>query len=205
MSMIEQSTIGLGIEETAPKRLGASWSTVKAVGTAVFRSSATRDLACLLELDRSVKTWTCKPAALHYAGRVHDYDFRVAYHEGKDEIVDVDDRPIQVPLERITDGVADTGLTYRRISASEIENGYRLRNAKDLLAYSSFQPSLEDRMKLLAAFNEEAGMSLSRCLHVLGHRNALAAIASMVLGEYLDIDLDSAFIGLGTAIYTTRL
>ncbi|EJL50820.1 hypothetical protein PMI09_04857 [Rhizobium sp. CF122] len=127
-------------------------ATIKCVGSPIFRTQDARDFACLLDVDPDVASWSCDGVELSYGGETYLTDFVVTGVDGRTFVVDVShDLPrspdwIELAAER-------AGYGYRPIAMKEFTDGYRLRNAKDLLRCGFYRP-LGDRIRLLAALEE---------------------------------------------------
>lgn len=89
---------------------------------------------------------------------------------------------------------------YRLLERDEIYGGFRLRNAKDLLRYAGTVTPLGDRLRLLAALDEHGSLPVAECLKAFQEVRPAAGIASLILHDYVEVDLDDAPIGPETAV-----
>ena len=174
--------------------------TLKCVGAAIFRSQAARDLACLFDVDRNVASWRCLPASLSLDERFHFPDFLVIECDGRRSLIDAFDNNAQLPVCLLEDEALSNGILYRRFSKQEIYDGASLQNAKDLLRYAKVQPTLSDRIRLVAALSEEGCISLADCWRALPGRDAVAVAAALALQGHIDIDWQDEPIGPQTML-----
>ncbi len=77
--------------------------------------------------------------------------------------------------------------------SSEIYDGYRLQNAKDLLRYVNYSVPLGDRMRVLAILEEQGPLPFGDCLRIIRETQPVAALASMILRGFVEVELDEAF------------
>jgi hypothetical protein len=173
--------------------------TVKSGGRIEFRSQAARDLACLLDVDRSVSSWQCAPVVLSLCCGEYRPDFLVAFDDGRQMLVDACDRVLPTTLDAVELEALGLGYGYR-LESGDSNQGHRLRNAKDLLRYASWNPALGDRIRLQAALSEEGSMTVSECMQLLSERDAVAVLASLALRGHIEIDLDEGPIGPDTKV-----
>ncbi|WP_284778456.1 hypothetical protein [Agrobacterium sp. lyk4-40-TYG-31] len=109
------------------------------------------------------------PMSLDYGGGVHVPDFGVLNEDGGRLLVDASDRIMSVDSMKIEATAETHGIRYRRLSPEEIYDGARLQNAKDLLRYGGSTLALGDRLRLLAALDENGrGLSMGIPLPHLG-------------------------------------
>jgi hypothetical protein len=90
------------------------------------------------------------------------------------------------------------------LSRVEIYDGFRLRNARDLLRYTGHNVPLGDRVRVLAALDENGSLALSELLGAIRETQPVAALASMILRGFLEIELDDALIGPETQVRRIR-
>ena len=164
---------------------------VRCTGQLVFRNQLARDVACLLDVDDSVRSWSCMSTALSYNGSVFQPDFLVEREEGTSAIdVSSDsDRPSW-----LEDAVCSLGYRLETVTRAEIP-AIRLRNARDLLRYARYEVSLDDRIRLLAALDENGTLSVAECLPAFKAIPPIAGLASLILSRFIAVDLDYALIG----------
>lgn len=166
--------------------------TVRCSGDGMFRTPLARDLACLLDVDKNVVAWLCLPIELKTDSGPHVPDFMVDYDSGARLYLDAAEeggRP------DITESAALAGLRHRFVAREEIEAGFRLQNARDLLRYANFRTSLNDRVRLLAALDEAGSMRIGECLSAFREIQPMSGIASMILNRMIEVELDDAMIG----------
>ncbi|WP_160004766.1 hypothetical protein [Rhizobium sp. 18055] len=173
-------------------------STVKLQGRKFFRSQTARDLACLFDMNHAISSWVCMPTTLQVNGAPYIPDFAVFNDTNDVTLVDAGDRSdpdgeVQVASER-------SGWRYRLFDRDEIYDGFRLRNARDLLRYGEYTTPLGDRVRLLAALDEHGTLTVADSLSVFREGNPMAALASMVLNDFVEIELDDALIGPETTV-----
>jgi hypothetical protein len=127
---------------------------VRCVGTPAFRTQLARDLACLLDLDDDVDAWSCLPAV----GQGGIPDFLV---KKGDEHAVVDAGSGSLSLKSAAEEI---GYAYEAWPAERVRNGFRLRNARDLLRYAGWVCPLGDRIRLLAGLDEAGSLTAAECL-----------------------------------------
>ncbi|PDS28027.1 hypothetical protein CO650_28580 [Rhizobium phaseoli] len=171
--------------------------TVRCSGEPMFRSELARDLGCLLDLDRHVIAWLCLPIELNAAATTHVPDFMVDYDDGIRIFMDAVE---EKGSPDITEAAAIAGLHHRFMCRREIETGFRLQNARDLLRYAYHRTPLNDRIRLLASLDEAGSLTVGECLHVFREVQPMTAIAWMLLNRMIDADLDQAVLGPETVL-----
>ena len=134
--------------------------TVRCAGAPMFRNQLARDLACLLDLDPSVREWSCLPLALGSGDVVHVPDFMVVGVEGA-YLIDAVETAEVSSSPWIEAEAARCDCKYERVAAQEIRTGARLANARDLLRYARWHCPLGDRVRLLGADIEVLQITLS--------------------------------------------
>lgn len=160
---------------------------VRCVGPIILNSPLARDIACLLDLDPTVSSWTCRT-----------FSFSQSYDNHKPDIVAERDNDILVidavakapPPTWIADAVRDQGYSYRAMTRGDVDPT-QLKNAKDLLRYSGTDVGLGDRVRLLAGLEEHGSLPVSECLSAFRETPPIAGLASLVLQRIVEIDLDS--------------
>lgn len=175
-------------------------STVRCVGPVLFRDQLARDIACLLDVDDDVLSWSCRSLLLSNDGQVYKPDFMVE----------------RADLRFVVDGVRDdgapdwtkaksieAGFPYEAIVASALPR-IRLKNAKDLLRYARYEAPLSDRIRLLAALDECSRLTVAEALIVFREIKPVAGLASMVLHRFIEMDLDERLIGPETIVRRRR-
>ncbi|CUX21766.1 MULTISPECIES: hypothetical protein [Agrobacterium] len=174
--------------------------TVKCDGERLFRSQAARDVGCILDVNPSVAAWLCMPSPLGAVGIAHVPDFQVFDEDGATMYLDAPDRAVSVDIAVIASEAARIGYRYRLLDRAEIYDGFRLRNAKDLLRYAAHVTPLGDRLRLLAALDEHGSLPLAECLKAFQETRSVPGIASLILHGYVEVDLDDAPLGPETAV-----
>ncbi|WP_244575405.1 hypothetical protein [Rhizobium sp. 11515TR] len=165
-----------------------------------FRSKAARDLACILDLNAAVISWNSAPPPLHLAAPKYASDFEMVDSTGVRWMLDAPDRKPVLCSEVLCEAASMLGYRYRQVDSSEIYDGYRLKNARDLLRYSGHNVPLGDRVRLLGALDEEGLLSFADCMRVIRETQPVAALASLILQGLLEIELDDALIGPETMV-----
>lgn len=205
MSSRKKSPHNAVSEPQAPVYYSEPLPTLKCLGTPLFRSRQARDLACILDINPDVATWTAPGPTLKVGSWVHTPDFRVIDHDGGVRFLDAADRVLAVDIEHIKQAVGEQRASYRLLAVDEVyDNGFRLRNARDLLKYANVTVSLADRLRLLAFLDQEGSLTMSDCLSAIRNTEPVAAIASLILQRFIDVELDDALIGPETMVRRIR-
>lgn len=178
--------------------------TVRCHGLPIFRSQTARDLACLLDINPSVLMWRCMPPAIEVDGVSYVADFLVLTEDGKSWLFDAPDRNSNTDPQSIREAALAVELRYRLLEPEEVYDGFRLRNAKDLLRYGAHRATLDDRLRVLAALDEQGALTVSDCLRAIRESNPTAALASMILQGVLEVELDDALISPATMVRRIR-
>ncbi|WP_216332423.1 hypothetical protein [Rhizobium sp. X9] len=120
--------------------------------------------------------------------------------DGRQWLLDVFDRR-NPPDEGVLQAAASVlSVRYRMVDRAEIYDGFRLRNANDLLRYAGHVVPLGDRIRLLSLVGEHGPLSLSDCLRAVRETQPVAAVASLILQGYLEVELDEELIGPETMV-----
>lgn len=175
----------------------------KSARPVAFRSSVARDFAVLLEADPSVIEWSCSGVVLVSGTDTHQPDFLVITRNGESCLVSVSRRMEPLPP-WVSVEAAKMGHLHRCEAHAEFAEGCRLRNAKDLLRYSSHQCSLGDRVRLLAALDDLGSLTVAECLPAFQEGRPVAGLASLILCGLVEVDLDEALIGPETQVRRIR-
>jgi hypothetical protein len=175
-------------------------STVRCVGPVLFRDQAARDIACLLDVDDDVVSWSCRTTTLTNASETYRPDFTVEC-TGRRFIIDADRE--ERPPAWVNSKAASAGLPFEIVAPSTLPR-IRLKNAKDLLRYARHDAALSDRIRLLAALDEYSSLSVSDALMVFRETKPVAGLASMVLQRFIAMDLDDRLIGPETIVRRRR-
>jgi hypothetical protein len=179
---------------------------LKYVGNPLYRSRYARDLACMLDLDPDVASWTA-PAPIMRIGLLgHVADFRVIDHDGAVRLLDACDRVPAAEVLAIEAMAVEQGGRYRLLALEEIyDGGFRLRNARDLLKYANTTVTLADRVRLLALLDQEGSLPMADCFTAIRNTEPVAAIASLILHRHIEVELDEALLGPETMVRRIRL
>jgi hypothetical protein len=124
-------------------------------------------------------------------------DLMASYSDGRDvyyHVVDGEGDP------EVTEAAACHRFHHQFVTANEIRGGYRLQNAKDLLRYAQYQTPLGDRIRLLAALEQEGSATVAECLSVFREISPMAGLSSLILHRWVTIDLDREFIAPHTTV-----
>ncbi|MBO0132287.1 hypothetical protein [Agrobacterium burrii] len=119
-------------------------------------------------------------------------------------MLDAFDRKLPADAEVVAAAAAQQSGRYRIVDRSEIYDGFRLRNASDLLRYAGHNVPLGDRVRLLAILDENGSLSFADCLQVLRETQPVAALASLILQGLVEVDLDESLIGPETMVRRIR-
>jgi len=177
--------------------------TVKGPFRPVFRSKAAADLSCLLDLDPQVLSWSCfTPSTDGEAEYIPD--FLMDDIHGAQWFLDAPGKKLPSDLPAMSQSAAKEGARYRQYQLSEIYEGFRLQNAKDLLRYVSHGVPLGDRMRVLATLDEQGPLSFGDCLRIIRETQPVAALASMILQGFIEVELDEALLGPETMVRRIR-
>ncbi len=172
----------------------------RCVGRLIARDQLARDIACLLEFDHSVSCWSCQCLKLQHGFDTYAPDFIA---ERQSDILVIDAVGQRSPPPWVAETVVREGFTYRTMSRGDIDP-IRLKNCKDLLLSSGGEVSLGDRVRLLSALDEHSSLSLAECLTVFQETKPIRGLANMVVGRFVEIDLDTALIGPETPVRRHR-
>ncbi|MBY5511857.1 hypothetical protein [Rhizobium leguminosarum] len=187
----------------ASSRLFYPLATVKCSGSPIFRSQDSRDFACLLDVDPVVLSWTCVGVELSYGGETYPTDFVVKGTDDRTFAVDVAfDLPR--PPDWIEMAADRAGHGYRPVAMKDFSDSFRLRNAKDLLRYGFYRCPLGDRIRLLAALDEMGSLTVAEALSAFREGRPMGCLAALILGGFLEIELDDDLIGPDTAVRRIR-
>ncbi len=171
-------------------------STVRCNGPVLFRDQLARDIACLLDIDDDVLSWSCGSIPLADGRDVYRPDF-VVCRDDQTLLIDGDREDAAPGWVRAR--AAEAGLPYEVIRAAALPPT-RLRNARDLLRYARHEASLTDRIRLLAALDENTSLTISEALLSFRETKPVAGLASMVLQRFVAMDLDERLIGPETIV-----
>ncbi len=175
-------------------------STVRCVGPVLFRDQVSRDIACLLDVDDEVVSWSCRTVSLSNGSETYRPDFTVE-GIGRRFVIDAvreDGAPAWAHARAV-----DTGLMFEAVDPAKLPR-IRLKNAKDLLRFARHEAALADRIRLLAALDECSSLTVAEALMVFRETKPVAGLASMVLQRFISMDLDERLIGPETIVRRRR-
>lgn len=172
----------------------------RCVGQFTVRDQLARDVACLLDFDDAVSSWNCRSLQLHHGYDTYRPDF-VA--ERSHDVLVIDAVGQRRPPQWISEAVAGEGFTYRTMSRGDIDP-IRLKNCKDLLQCSGGEVRLGDRVRLLSVLDQQSSLTLAESLTVFRETKPIRGLANMVVGRFIEIDLDTALIGPETVVRRYR-
>lgn len=188
------------IRESASCLTFSPRGTVRCQGLPLFRTQAARDLACLLDVDPGVETWTCLPVVLTHDAGTHVPDFAVVRSTGT-ILVDAVPTDVTAPPPWVPDAARAVGYGHEAHTEAELHVGFRLDNARDLLRYANYRITLGDRVRLLTLLEEQGPMPLAVCMQAIRDgRDPIGVIAAMVLRRFVEMDLEEARIGPETRV-----
>lgn len=200
MGIAKQAAMLRAARNSASIRTYHPSGTVKCEGVRLFRSQVARDVGCILDVNPSVTAWRCMPPPFGTGGIAHVPDFQVFDEEGSILYLDAPDRSLSADAAVIASEAARINARYRLLDRAEIYDGFRLRNARDLLRYASHETPLGDRLRLLTALDEHGPLPLSDCLRAFLETKPVAGIASLILHGFIEVDLDEAPLSPETAV-----
>ncbi|WP_430257350.1 hypothetical protein [Neorhizobium sp. IRS_2294] len=200
MGIAKQAATLRAARNSASIRTYQPAGTVKCDGVALFRSQSARDVACVLDVNPSVTAWRCMPPPFDLDGTAHLPDFQVFNEDGGTMFIDAPDRARLVDAALMEAEAARLNARYRLLSRGEVYDGFRLRNARDLLRYAGHVVPLGDRLRLLAALDEHGSLPLAECLKAFQETRPVPGIAALILHGYVEVDLDDAPLGPETAV-----
>ncbi|MFC5757961.1 hypothetical protein [Rhizobium sp. GCM10022189] len=138
--------------------------------------------------------------AIEIGADLHVADFGILDSDGVSWLLDAPDRRAELHLDLFGDAAARANWRYRLVSRNEVYEGFRLRNARDLLRYGRHEVALGDRVRLLSVLDENGSLPLSDCLTVIRETQPVAAVAAMILHGFVEVDLDEAILGPETMV-----
>ncbi|WP_233136398.1 MULTISPECIES: hypothetical protein [Rhizobium/Agrobacterium group] len=183
--------------DEASSKLFYPKGTVRCSGDPMYRSRAARDLGCVLDVDPTVVAWLCLPLEFETELSSHVPDFLVKYEHGKPFLLDAVE---EEENRAINEGAALAGYHYRGVPRREIEAGFRLANARDLLRYAHSRTPLNDRIRMLSALDEVGSLTVAECLHIFTEVKPMTGISWMALHQLISLELDEEMINPETVI-----
>lgn len=184
-----------------PTKIFYPRQTVRCSGPATFRNQLARDIACLLDVDDSVTSWSCLGEALKHDSEVFFPDL-VVQREGRPIIIQANEKSEETPV-WLPDAARSAGYEFQRLNRDDLP-AIRLRNSKDLVRYAGYEVSLDDRVRLLAALEDQGTLTLSECLPAFRSIPAIPGLASLILSRVVTVDLDDALISPETVVRRYR-
>ncbi|MDO3441808.1 hypothetical protein [Agrobacterium sp. V1] len=169
---------------------------IRCVGPIRFRSQLARDISCLLDFEDTASAWACQSLEFRGCFDTHRPDFVV---ERDHDILVIDVIIRGTPPPWVANVVRAENYTYQTWSRGDIDP-IRLRNCKDLLRYAGTEVRLGDRIRLLAALEEQGRLTLSECLQLVREGQPICTVANMILARFIEIDLDTALLGPETSV-----
>ncbi|MDR7141843.1 hypothetical protein [Rhizobium sp. BE258] len=101
----------------------------------------------------------------------------------------------------VTEAAACRQLWHRFVPEAEIRAaGHRLQNAKDLLRYANYRTPLGDRIRLLAALEQEGSATVAECLSAFKEIAPMAGLSSLILNRFIAVDLDAGLLSPHTVV-----
>lgn len=166
----------------------AAYRPLRCVGEAFLATPLAVDLARLLDVDGDVERWSCRSIAAGLPDRP-GVVFEVHRATGTEHLV---------PSEH-ADAGGDArdrqpacGTARVRVVTRDDIDPIRLDNAKLILPYARWRVSIDDRVRLLAALDEEGSVTLGECLAIFRNTSRpIAAVAALALARVVDLDLDT--------------
>ncbi|WP_244494611.1 hypothetical protein [Ensifer sp. Root127] len=187
--------------QTPASKIYYPLGTVRCDGPPVFRSQLARDIACLLDVDDEVTSWTCMSVPFEHQDELHRPDFEVTR---ADETFLVEACCENFGnIEALYESARAAGYRYELVERTALPT-IRLKNARDLLRYARFEAALSDRIRLLAALDENGSLSVAECLTAFQETKPVAGLASLSLQRFITMELDEALIGPETQVRRQR-
>jgi hypothetical protein len=175
------------IRASAASRSFDPQGTMRCIGAPLFRTSLARDLGCLLDPDDQVTEWTCLPDLLQVGEAFHVPD-SLAVRNGGGVYLDA----VQTagrPQGWLDQAAALKSRRHKAVFEDDITSGVRLANARDLLHYARWRCPLGDRVRLLAALEENGALTLSEYLPAFREISAVPGLSSLILHRFVEVDL----------------
>ena len=182
------------------------FGTIRCSNPSYYRNQLARDLGCLLDVDDDVVAWCCRPYGLDdvligIGWNGPPPDFMATYRDGREVFLHAVDHKGDPG---VTEAAACHRMWHRFVTAADIRAGYRLQNSKDLLRYANFLCPLGDRIRLLAALEQEGSASLAECLGLFREISPMAGLSTLILRRFVTIDLDAELIAPHTEVRVYR-
>ncbi|NTG20718.1 hypothetical protein G6L00_09775 [Agrobacterium rhizogenes] len=184
-----------------PTKIFYPQQTVRCSCSPVFRSQLARDIACLLDVDDGVTSWSCLSTPLRHDGETRFPDL-VVEREDCRAIIQAYEQSETVPS-WLASAAQSAGYGFQTLSRDDLPV-LRLRNAKDLLRYARYEVALDDRIRLLAALDEHGNLTVAECLSAFRNVPSIPGLASLALARFVTMDLDDKLIGPETIVRRYR-
>lgn len=172
----------------------------RCVGRFTVGDQLARDVACMLDFDDAISSWSCQSLRFHSGFDTYSPDF-VA--ERSHDVLVIDAVGQRRPPPWISETTTSDGYTYLTMSRGDIDP-IRLKNCKDLLQCSGGEVSLGDRVRLLSVLDQQSSLTLAESLTVFQETKPIRGLANMVVGRFIEIDLDTSLIGPETVVRRCR-
>lgn len=176
--------------------------TMRCMGTPTCRTQHALDVATLLDVDDTIISWSCNMPAVSLNGHFYKFDFTAEHVLGRSFIMAASEG---IDLDVFASVEADNIDCNLHIYRPSDLNRIRLQNANDILVYSRFRVSLDERLRLLCLLNEFGSASIAECMTALRSQSPMAALSSLFLHRLIEIELDDALIGPDTIVRRKRL
>lgn len=184
-----------------PTKILYPHQTVRCIGPVSFRSQLVRDVACLLDVDDDVLSWSCLSENFEHGADSYRPDLIVERY-GRRTVNQAYDMPDEV-RRWLPAAVRSAGFEFRLVTRGDLPPT-RLRNARDLLRYAKYDATLDDRIRLLAGLEEHGSLTVAECLTAFRSHSPVAGLASLILSRFVTVDLDNALIGPETIVRRHR-
>lgn len=181
----------------AAQKSFSPFTTIRCSLPAVFLTQAARDIACLLDVDDEVVAWSCLPRQFETGEGPWVPDLLADYVDGRSVFLDAQRSDDDA---WVTEAIACQGEYHRFVTRDEVNTGFRLQNAKDLLRYGDRRTPLNDRVRLLASLDEAGSLTVADCLNLFREVLPMTGLAWLTLHRFVSIDLDAGPIGPETVV-----
>lgn len=144
-------------------------------------SGLAADVARLLDVDPEVDYWRCRVAV---DGCTHPADFSSHGDRGVEYL-------FLQPAGQPHPASENLPPAARIVTPIDVDQ-VRLENAKLILPFARWRVTIDDRIRLLAALDEDGSVTLADCLAIMRHASRpVAAVAALALARVVDLDLDT--------------
>jgi hypothetical protein len=193
-------SLPFGVSPQASKFISSTPKFVRCVGRFVARDPFARDVAYLLDMDEAVSCWSCQSSRLRQGFDTYTPDFMA---ERGQDVVLIDAVSQRISPLWIAEAAAREGFSYQTMTRGNVDP-IRLKNCKDLLHSAGGEVSLGDRVRILGALDEHSSLTVAEILSLFRDRNPIRAFANMVVGRFIEINLDDALIAPETVVRRYR-